>query len=45
MFSGTISTKGGLKPADVFKFELEDPVLGRAIRHQYAVEVLGPGHQ
>jgi len=40
MFSGTISTKGGLKPADVFKFELEDPVLGRALRHEYTVRQL-----
>ena len=40
MFSGTISTKGGLKPADHFKFELEDPVLGRALRHEYKVRAL-----
>ena len=40
MFSGTISTKGGLKPADTFKFELEDPVLGRMIRHRYNIEIL-----
>ena len=40
MFSGTISTKGGLKPAERFKFELEDPVLGRALRHEYTVREL-----
>jgi hypothetical protein len=40
MFSGTISTKGGLKPAERFKFELEDPVLGRTLRHEYTVKVL-----
>jgi hypothetical protein len=40
MFSGTISTKGGLKPAERFRFELEDPVLGRALRHEYTVRVL-----
>jgi hypothetical protein len=40
MFSGTISTKGGLKPAESFKFELEDPVLGRTLRHEYTVRTL-----
>ena len=40
MFSGTISTKGGLKPAERFQFELEDPVLGRALRHEYTVRSL-----
>jgi hypothetical protein len=40
MFSGTISTKGGLRPAERFKFELEDPVLGRALRHEYTVRSL-----
>jgi len=40
MFSGTISTKGGLKPAERFKFELEDPVLGRTLRHEYTVRIL-----
>jgi 2-keto-4-pentenoate hydratase/2-oxohepta-3-ene-1,7-dioic acid hydratase in catechol pathway len=40
MFSGTISTKGGLRPAERFRFELEDPVLGRALRHEYSVRSL-----
>ena len=40
MFSGTIGTKSGLKPAERFRFELEDPVLGRALRHEYSVRVL-----
>jgi hypothetical protein len=40
MFSGTISTKGGLRPAEHFRFELEDPVLGRALRHEYTARPL-----
>jgi hypothetical protein len=40
MFSGTIATKGGLRPAGRFRFELEDPVLGRALRHEYSVRAL-----
>lgn len=40
IFSGTIATKGGLRPAQQFRFELEDPVLGRALRHEYSVRVL-----
>jgi hypothetical protein len=40
MFSGTIGTKSGLRPAAHFRFELEDPVLGRALRHEYSVRVL-----
>jgi len=40
MFSGTIGTKAGLRPAGNFRFELEDPVLGRALRHEYTVRVL-----
>jgi Protein of unknown function (DUF2848) len=40
MFSGTIATEGGLRPAARFRFELEDPVLGRALRHQYSVRPL-----
>jgi hypothetical protein len=40
MFSGTIATKGGLRPAERFRFELEDPVLRRALRHEYSVRAL-----
>lgn len=43
--SGTPPTLGGLVFADAFEIELEDAVLGRAIRHRYTVEVLGSGHQ
>ena len=38
-------TLGGLVYGDSFEIELEDPVLERAIRHRYAVDVLGPGVQ
>jgi hypothetical protein len=43
--SGTPPTLGGLGYAEAYELELEDPVLKRVIRHQYQVEVLGPGHQ
>lgn len=42
-FSGTISTIGGLVYGDCYELELEDPVLGRVIRHSYQVTVLKPG--
>jgi hypothetical protein len=44
MFGGTFAAKGGIRPADRFEFELEDPVLKRSIRHAYdviALPVLG----
>jgi hypothetical protein len=37
MFGGTFSAKGGIRPADRFEYELEDPVLKRTIRHAYDV--------
>jgi hypothetical protein len=37
MFGGTFAAKGGIRPADRFEFELEDPVLKRTIRHAYDV--------
>lgn len=40
MFCGTLAAHGGIRPAERFEFELEDPVLGRAIRHGYDVSVL-----
>ncbi|MGU3495655.1 DUF2848 domain-containing protein [Xanthobacteraceae bacterium A53D] len=40
MFCGTLAAKGGIRPADRFEFELEDPVLKRTIRHGYDVSVL-----
>lgn len=37
MFGGTLAAIGGVRPADHFEFELDDPVLGRTIRHGYDV--------
>jgi hypothetical protein len=37
MFGGTFAAKGGIRPADRFEFELEDPVLQRKISHGYDV--------
>ena len=44
MFGGTFAAKGGIRPADRFEYELEDPVLKRSIGHAYdviALPVLG----
>ena len=40
LFGGTLAAIGGIRPATRFDFELEDPVLGRRIRHGYDVVVL-----
>ncbi|MEW6256950.1 MAG: DUF2848 domain-containing protein [Pseudomonadota bacterium] len=40
MFCGTLAAHGGIRPAERFEFEIEDPVLGRTIRHAYDVAVL-----
>jgi hypothetical protein len=40
MFGGTFAAKGGVRAADRFEFELEDPVLKRTIRHAYDVITL-----
>jgi hypothetical protein len=40
MFGGTFAAKGGIRPAERFDFEIEDPVLGRSIRHCYAIVTL-----
>jgi len=40
MFCGTLAAKGGIRPASKFAMELEDPVLGRKLRHEYAIKVL-----
>jgi hypothetical protein len=40
MFCGTLAVHGGIAAADVFEMELEDPVLGRMIRHRYSIETL-----
>lgn len=40
MFCGTLAAKGGIRPAQRFEFEIEDPVRGRRIRHGYDVVAL-----
>lgn len=40
MYGGTIGALGPLAHADRFDMELADPVLGRTIRHGYAIEAL-----
>jgi hypothetical protein len=40
MFGGTFAAKGGIRPASRFEYELEDPVLKRAIGGAYDVVVL-----
>jgi hypothetical protein len=40
MFCGTLAAKGGIRPADVFKMELEDPVRKRKLSHEYRIHVL-----
>lgn len=40
MFCGTLAAKGGIRPAKTFAIELDDPVLGRKLRHEYTVEAL-----
>jgi hypothetical protein len=40
MFGGTLGAIGGIRPSARFEMELEDPVLGRIIRHAYDIDVL-----
>jgi hypothetical protein len=40
MFGGTLGAIGGIRPATRFEMELEDPVLGRILRHGYSLDVL-----
>ncbi len=40
MFCGTLSARGGVRPSDIFEFELDDPVLARKIQHQYRISTL-----
>ena len=40
MFCGTFAAKGGIRPADRFDYELEDPVLGRKLTAGYAIKTL-----
>jgi len=40
MFCGTLAAKGGIRPAERFTMELEDPVLKRKLKHEYRVKIL-----
>ena len=40
MFCGTLGAVDGIRPASRFEMELEDPILGRTLRHAYAINVL-----
>jgi len=40
MLCGTLAAIGGIRAADRFEVELEDPVLGRSLRHAYTVKPL-----
>jgi hypothetical protein len=40
MFCGTLAVRGEIAPADIFAIELEDPVLGRKLTHQYRITPL-----
>jgi len=40
MFCGTLAAIGGVRPSSHFAFELEDPMLGRKIHHEYRVTSL-----
>ncbi|MEA3193814.1 MAG: hypothetical protein QOD26_2147 [Betaproteobacteria bacterium] len=40
MFCGTLAAKGGIRPADVFRIELDDPVRKRKLSHEYRIHVL-----
>lgn len=40
MFCGTFAAKGGIRPADVFEYEIHDPVLNRTIQHAYRLNKL-----
>jgi hypothetical protein len=40
MFCGTHAVRGGIRAAERFEFELEDPVRGRNIHHGYSVVCL-----
>jgi hypothetical protein len=40
MFCGTLAAIGGIRPAQEFRYELADPVLGRAIQARYEMRPL-----
>jgi hypothetical protein len=40
MFCGTLAARGGVRPSEIFEFELDDPVLGRKIARSYRARTL-----
>lgn len=40
MLCGTLAALGGIRPAERFEIELEDPILLRSLNHSYAIETL-----
>jgi len=40
MMGGTLAAIGGVRPADLFEFELHDAKLGKTISHAYQIEIL-----
>ena len=40
MFCGTVAAQGGIRPSTLFRYELEDPVLSRALHGRYAITSL-----
>lgn len=40
MFCGTLAAQGGIRPAGEFAMQLEDPVLGRSLKHSYRIKAL-----
>jgi len=40
VYSGTIPAIGGIRPSDRFWMQMEDPVLGRSIEHEYSIETI-----
>jgi hypothetical protein len=40
MFCGTVAVRGEIGPADKYDLEIEDPILGRRLRHSYSVSKL-----
>jgi hypothetical protein len=40
MYCGTFGAIGGIRPATRFEMELEDPILGRTLKHAYDISVL-----
>ena len=40
MFCGTLATLGDIEAAERFEIELEDPTLGRTLKHAYTIKTL-----